>query len=215
MSPPQDHGPAGEPATALARLVPLGPVEDLYTEVVAANLQALMGLPTDILPHRTLFAEAFVEARRQYDAVRLVRRLDERLEGAAPCLGLTASDIGTPILTYVFGESQLGGRVALVSTYRLTGLGPGTTLERLVKVSLHEMGHVLGLGHCFEPVCLMRSPRNIEQIDEAPSMFCETCRYEIARRVRQLERLVQAACDTPETGTPAPPQRRARRPRSG
>jgi len=215
MNPPQDHEPAGEPASALAHLVPLGPVEDLYTEVVAANLQALLGLTTDILPHRPLFAEAFVEARRQYDAVRLVGRLAEGIEGAGPCLGLTASDIGTPILTYVFGESQLGGRVALVSTYRLTGLGPDTTLERLVKVSMHEMGHVLGLGHCFEPVCLMRSPRNIEQIDEAPSAFCDTCRYEITRRVRQLERLVQGSCEAPATGADAPPPRPARRPRSG
>jgi archaemetzincin len=168
-------------------------VEDLYTEVVAANLQALMGLPSDVLPHRPLFAETFNEARRQYDAVRLIGRLAQAMPGPTLCLGLTGSDIGTPILTYVLGESQLGGRVALVSFFRLTAQGPEQTLERLAKVSLHEMGHVLGLGHCFAPMCLMRSPRNLEMIDETRPEFCNACRYEILRRVRLLDRMAHGA----------------------
>jgi archaemetzincin len=191
MNPPPVRATPEGNFKALVRLVPLGPVEDLYTEVVAANLQALMGLNTDILPHRPIFADAFVETRRQYDAVRLIGRLAEAIPGAALCLGLTGSDIGTPILTYVLGESQLGGRVALVSFFRLTAEGPERTLERLAKVSLHEMGHVLGLGHCFAPVCLMRSPRNVDMIDQMQPEFCETCRYEITRRVRLLDQMVQ------------------------
>ena len=160
---------------------------------MAANLQALMDLPTDILPHRPIYADTFMEMRRQYDAVRLIGRLADEMPGAALCLGLTANDIGTPILTYVFGESQLGGRVALISFYRLTAQGPEQTLERLVKVGLHEMGHVLGLGHCFAPMCLMRSPRNLEQIDQARPEFCDACRYEVTRRVRLLDRMVRGA----------------------
>jgi archaemetzincin len=98
-------------------------------------------------------------------------------------------------LTYVLGESQLGGRMAVVSTYRLTDAGGRRKLERLVKVSLHEMAHVLGLGHCWQPQCLMRSPRNVAQLDELPMAFCDTCQYEIARRVRNLVREIRSTPD--------------------
>jgi archaemetzincin len=188
--PPLDDTPA-----AAVRLIPLGPVDEFSCQVVAANLQALMDLTTDILPPRPLFPDAFMEKRRQYDAVKLIKRLADAFPGPALGLGITGSDIGTPVLTYVLGESQLGGRMAVVSTFRLTGAGGQRKFERLVKVSLHEIAHVLGLGHCWQPQCLMRSPRNVDQIDELPLDFCDTCRYEIGRRVRGLLREVRADLD--------------------
>lgn len=187
--------PVPDTPGAAVRLVPLGPVDALSCQVVAANLQALMDLTTDILPPRPVFPDAFMETRRQYDAVKLIKGLAEAFPGPALGLGLTGCDIGTPVLTYVLGESQLGGRMAVVSTYRLTGVGHRIKLERLVKISLHEMAHVLGLGHCWQPQCLMRSPRNVDQIDELPLDFCDTCRYEIGRRVHGLLQEVRAAFD--------------------
>jgi archaemetzincin len=168
-------------------------VDDLSIQVVAANLQALMDLTTDILAAQPVCAAAFMEARRQYDAVTLIRHLAAEMDGPGLGLGLTGSDLGTPILTYVLGESQLGGRVAVVSGYRLTGDGLQRMLNRLIKVSLHEMAHVLGLGHCFQPRCLMRSPRNVSQLDDLPLRFCKTCRYEITRRVGSLAETMRQA----------------------
>jgi archaemetzincin len=190
MPPSEDDAVA-----ALVRLIPLGPVDELSCQVVAGNLQALMDLTVDILPPRPVFPDAFMEARRQFDAVKIIKHLAERFPGPTLGLGLTGSDLGTPVLTYVLGESQLGGRMAVVSTYRLTGAGAQRKLERLVKISLHEMAHVLGLGHCWQPQCLMRSPRNVAQVDELPLAFCDTCRYEIGRRVRNLFHQIQSPPD--------------------
>ncbi len=187
---PEIRESAHGPALPLVRIVPLGPVDSLTCQVVAANLQALMDMATDILSPRPVFAAAFMESRRQYDAVKIIAHLATELDGPGLGLGLTGSDIGTPILTYVLGESQLGGRMALVSFYRLTGGGVQRMLDRLIKVSLHEMAHVLGLSHCFQPQCLMRSPRNVSQLDDLPIQFCETCRYEISRRVVGLTETV-------------------------
>ena len=178
--------PPADGTRALVELVPMGPVHRLAHQVVAANLQTLMGLPTDIHPILPMPEGAYMAARRQYDAVRIIQSLAASQPGAAICLGLTAADIGTPILSYVYGESQLGGRVALVSLYRLSAEGEEQTLNRLTKVSMHEIGHTLGLGHCWEPHCLMRSPRNIRQVDDMEPDFCESCTYEIARRVHRL-----------------------------
>jgi archaemetzincin len=77
--------------------------------------------------------------------------------------------------------------VAVVSFYRLTTAGRETTLTRLSKLSLHEVGHVLGLGHCWEHSCLMRSIRNIEQLDGLELSFCESCSFELGRRVARLK----------------------------
>jgi archaemetzincin len=77
--------------------------------------------------------------------------------------------------------------VAVVSFYRLTTAGREMTLARLSKLSLHEVGHVLGLGHCWEHSCLMRSIRNIEQLDILDLAFCEGCSYELGRRVGRLK----------------------------
>lgn len=171
---------------ALARLVPLGPVNSTASQVVAANLLALMALPTDIQAMQPIPEAAYMPTRRQYDAVRIIEALAAGQPSAPVSLGLTAVDLGTPILTYVFGESQLGGCIALVSLYRLGGVSEERTLQRLAKVSLHEIGHVLGLGHCWKPHCLMRSPRNTDHLDEMELDFCDSCSFEISRRVHQL-----------------------------
>ena len=69
-------------------------------------------------------------------------------------LGVTALDLFIPIFTYVFGEAQVGGSVALMSVHRLRqeyyGL-PGNRdllFVRAEKEATHELGHVLGLAHC-------------------------------------------------------------------
>ncbi len=179
---------SGAPTRPLAELVPLGPINELAAEVVAGHLQAILELPTRVLPERPMPEEAFMSARRQYDAVKIINHLSTARPAGAPiCLGLTSSDMGTPILTYVYGESQLGGRVAAVSFYRLTTAGRETTLERLSKLCLHEVGHLLGLGHCWDFGCLLRSIRNLDELDRLHMAFCESCSYELGRRVHQLK----------------------------
>ena len=202
MPPTAPTDALGADPRPLTELVPLGAINQLAADVVAGNLQAILELTTDILPSLPLPEAAFMSARRQYDAVKIINHLSALTSVRAPiCLGLTSYDMGTPILTYVYGESQLGGRVAVVSFYRLTTAGREMTLERLSKLSLHEVGHVLGLGHCWEHSCLMRSIRNIDQLDGLDLDFCESCSYELNRRIRQM-RAKGAGSVGPSDATP-------------
>jgi hypothetical protein len=65
-------------------------------------------------------------------------------------LGIAGVDLFIPILTYVFGEAQLAGRAAVVSTYRLDNALYGLPanhrllLDRLAKEAIHELGHTAG-----------------------------------------------------------------------
>lgn len=84
-------------------------------------------------------------------------------------------------LNFVFGEAQPGNHVATVFTKRLRPEFYGELydynlyFERLVKETLHELGHLLNLGHCSDR-CVMRFSNSIDEVDEKPRYFCERCK---------------------------------------
>jgi archaemetzincin len=99
-------------------------------------------------------------------------------------LGVTAQDLFIPILTFVFGEAQLGpgpAAAAVASLHRLRqefyGLPPDPALarDRLLKEALHELGHTLGLRHCHDYRCVMSSSHAVENIDLKLAEFCPDC----------------------------------------
>ena len=166
-------------------LIPLGQVDPLAIAVVAANLQALLGLNTRIRSVRPDPEYAYIPTRQQFNAIKIIKQLSQETREVYFQIGVTNLDICTPILTFVFGESQLGGNTALVSLNRLRGSGKDLAYERVAKISVHEVGHILGLEHCWEVRCLMHFSRDVAQLDSLPLSFCETCQYESGRRLGQ------------------------------
>lgn len=104
--------------------------------------------------------------------------------GGDKVLGVTDRDLFIPILTYVFGEAQLGGAAAVVSTARLVEdlqlVGPRLLVERLAKEAVHELGHAFGLVHCATPACVMGRSPAVREVDEKSSELCTECRGQLA-----------------------------------
>lgn len=172
---------------ALLDLIPLGQVDPLVLSIVAANIQAVLDLPVEIAMPRPKPAFAYLSTRSQYDAVQIIKALANERTGAALKLAITPYDLCIPILTYVYGESQLGGRAAVASTHRLVHhQSQERTYQRIAKIAVHEVGHVFGLEHCWETGCLMRFSKQLEQLDQLPMHFCSACEYEIARRRKKV-----------------------------
>lgn len=126
--------------------------------------------------------------RGQYNSTLLIRQLLEGLDqDCSKTLGVIAMDLFIPVLTYVFGEAQLDGAAALVSTFRLRseayGLEPdeGLLFTRLEKESFHELGHTYGLVHCPAPQCVMHASTYVEQIDLKTREFCPGCAEELCK----------------------------------
>jgi archaemetzincin len=90
-------------------------------------------------------------------------------------------DLYIPVLTFVFGEAQLDGSAAIVSTHRLKnqyyGLQKDDTLLyiRLEKEIVHELGHTFGMYHCRDYECVMKSSTYVEEIDLKKATPCPVC----------------------------------------
>ncbi len=120
--------------------------------------------------------EAFGLARSQYESVTIMKALAAACPpDAARLLGLTGADIAIPMLSFLFGQAQFNGRVALVSVSPAAAgvLRPAAgwrlLAERLAKEVLHELGHTSGLIHCPDRRCAMAlslgSPTSTEDGD--------------------------------------------------
>ncbi len=97
--------------------------------------------------------------------------------GAARVLGVTDVDLFMPVLTFVFGEAQLSGQAAVLSTARLADwASPERSLARAVKECVHELGHTFGLTHCSMPGCVMTRSTNVEAVDRKRPSLCDECR---------------------------------------
>jgi archaemetzincin len=96
-------------------------------------------------------------------------------------LGIVDRDIFIPMLTFVFGQAQLNGEVALVSLTRLRqesyGLPPdaGLFLDRACTEAVHELGHTFGLVHCRDVACAMSLSTSIEHVDAKAASLCPSC----------------------------------------
>ena len=116
-------------------------------------------------------AFAYDAQRQQYYSTAILQRLERAADPDARMLGVTPCDLYVPVLTFVFGEAQLDGNCAVVSTARLGeefyGLPPREELlrERLVKEAAHELGHTFGLRHCRDWRCVMTSSHAVERLD--------------------------------------------------
>lgn len=155
---------------------------------LSAHLRQTLVMPVEVEAPLLSLDFAHDPSRGQYHATMLLRELaNYHLPRHSRLLALTEVDLFIPILTFVFGEAELGGRNAIISAFRLRsefyGLpGDDSRLrERLSKEAIHELGHTFGLVHCPQPDCVMRSATYVEEIDLKSERYCLDCLSVIAK----------------------------------
>jgi archaemetzincin len=141
------------------------------------------GFPTKTSQSTINPEDSYNPIREQYHSTKILKEmLDEFPPDALKMIGITSSDLFIPILTFVFGEAQLDGKVGIVSSARLHqefyGLPPNQALlkRRLIKEIKHELGHTFGIVHCSLRECVMSVANNIADVDSKGISFCESCR---------------------------------------
>lgn len=167
----------------LVQVLEVGKVEAGLLSGLAEIIPKIFPVRCQILPKALDPAPTFHGERQQYHSSELLELIQKMaVPGCWRLLGVTSVDLYIPILTFVFGEAQLGGTCALASYHRLRqelyGLAPDPTLlrERLFKEALHELGHTAGLTHCEDYRCVMSSSHSVELVDLKEAELCQSCR---------------------------------------
>jgi archaemetzincin len=174
-------------------ILQVGSVEQEELKYIKENIQR-------ILPHTestiiegalALPQEAYNAQRKQYNSnllLNIIKVYSEKTK-ADIILGITAADLYVPRLNFVFGQAELSGKAAAISLRRLKPevynepTNQTLFLERAVKEAVHEIGHVIGLPHCPDPLCVMSFSNDIDAVDTKKQQFCPKCAARLSRLI--------------------------------
>jgi archaemetzincin len=147
---------------------------------------------------RALVERGLPIARTSLNATRgqlFVTTLTSKVLSAYPehqgaLLVLTEFDLYKTSHRFIFGDADAAQSIAVVSLHRLHAefygeeADPNLLFQRALKESVHELGHVFGLKHCFNARCGMYRSNSIFETDNKTSYFCETCDRRVGRARR-------------------------------
>jgi archaemetzincin len=165
------------------QLLPIGEFDPRLLRELGPAMAETFRVPCEVARLRLDPEFAYHGERQQYHSSEILQAMQRLVtRDSWRVLGVTAVDLYIPILTFVFGEAQIGGPCGLVSAHRLRqefyGLPPNAEMlgQRLLKEAVHEVGHTLALTHCEDYQCAMAPSHAVEWIDLKDVSLCETCR---------------------------------------
>ena len=181
-----------DPKGHIIVISPVGDVDTLVVSRIGREIRRIFGyeIETHLLLKDLEFA--FDLDRGQYHSTAILQALAAIAPSRAlKVLAIVDVDLFIPILTHVYGEAQLGGQACIVSSCRLKeGLSPAGILEgltrRLVKESVHELGHTFNLRHCKDPACIMHYCRTVKDVDRKSNELCRYCTILLGDEIDRL-----------------------------
>lgn len=180
------------------RLVPLGIVPTSILEAISSELRDILNIKCKVLSKIDLPKETYNSLRNQYDAekiLQVIRKIPEVkfIDKTIPTLVITPDDIYFKGLNFVFGLEEPPEGLLMVSMARLKPEfykeSPNSfrLTERVIKESMHEIGHYIGLDHCKHPWCVMSFSSSVGEIDSKRKEFCRDCNVKMAVKGINLE----------------------------
>ncbi len=173
------------------QILPVGAVDARLLDWLQQALQEKFHVKGEILPPAFEASFALHSERQQYHSSEILAAMQPyKQRDTWKLLAVTSLDLYIPILTFVFGEAQVGGAAAIVSYHRLRqefyGLPEDLDVlaNRLLIEAVHELGHTLRLTHCDDYRCAMAPSHAVEWIDLKDSGYCESCLSRVMEAAR-------------------------------
>jgi archaemetzincin len=193
-------------------LLPLGEHSPAQLDVIqftADYLQIYFGLSTIVLSPisdndiREPFRRSREDGHQQLLAPYILDSVlkNKIPEDAVTLMAITEKDLfPKPAWSFVFGLATLKDRVGVSSIYRYSKTPIDTAnyytcLERLIKTSAHEIGHMFTLRHCTIAACIMNGSNSLSESDRAPNRLCTQClgklnwnlEFDVLKRAKSLD----------------------------
>ncbi|KMQ58667.1 Zn-dependent protease [Chryseobacterium angstadtii] len=111
-------------------------------------------------------------------------------EDALVLMGITEKDLfPKPEWNYVFGMASYETGTGVTSLYRfsdgnLSASNFNESLERLIKISSHEIGHMFGISHCLNANCVMNGTNTLPETDFHFARACSLCQLKLNASLR-------------------------------
>ena len=190
-------------------LQPIGKFDSLQArqiELVRQYLQLFFQLETkvldnvsnDIIPQKArrigdMGQEQFLAGYILNDVLK-----DEEHDKGVALMAITEMDLyPKPEWNYVFGLASYRDRIAVSSIHRMQKDADfNLSLERLLKICSHEIGHMFGLHHCIVANCVMNGTNSMAETDSHFIRLCSLCqrklnsgfKYDNLKRLKELEK---------------------------
>ena len=120
--------------------------------------------------------------KTRYRADSLIKYLSNQTKDGYLTIGLTTKDISTTKGDFpdwgIMGLGYCPGKSCIASSFRIKGKNK---LEKLFKVSIHELGHTQGLPHCPIKTCLMKDADGKDNLNEEKE-FCPKCKNQLIKK---------------------------------
>jgi archaemetzincin len=159
---------------------PLGDVNYFYITKVKTAIETFYHTKCVVKEKIEFTDDILAKSKTRYDADKILSKYNSKENQ----LFLTEKDIACKAEDRhsnewgIFGLGYRPGSICIVSTFRLKkNVGSETIIDRLTKISLHEVGHNLGLGHCTNNKnCMMNdADGTITQVDREWVWMCSKC----------------------------------------
>src|SRR5579884_1567777 len=177
-----DFATTSKDTPAMLRIVPINAIAPEFLQRLGLCLEERFLYSMSVERALVVPRSAVNSARGQMFASTLTAKvLRQYPDDAGMLLAITDFDLYKTSHRFIFGDADEQRRIAVVSLHRLRsefyGEDPdeNTLFQRTLKECVHELGHAVGLKHCYNARCAMYYSNSIFETDNKMSHFCEVC----------------------------------------